>query len=138
MRFYLSGNILLLICFFCYCAIEQTTGLWAGSYLNLHNGISAETAAGFASMFYLGITVGRAISGFITMRLSDLAMIRLGQGIILVGNLGMPPLFGIIANRISVSFLPLYLCVILILMVVMHEALNKVTEENYENISDRI
>ena len=89
-------------------------------------------------MFYLGITVGRAISGFITMRLSDLAMIRLGQGIILVGNLGMPPLFGIIANRISVSFLPLYLCVILILMVVMHEALNKVTEENYENISDRI
>lgn len=185
-----------LICFFCYCAIEQTTGLWASSYLNLHNGISAETAAGFASMFYLGITVGRAISGFITMRLSDLAMIRLGQGIILmgililfipggmdislvglmmiglgcapiypciihstpahfgedksqavigvqmafayVGNLGMPPLFGIIANRIGVSFLPLYLCVILILMVVMHEALNKVTEENYENISDRI
>ena len=185
-----------LICFFCYCAIEQTTGLWASSYLNLHNGISAETAAGFASMFYLGITVGRAISGFITMRLSDLAMIRLGQGIILmgililfipggmdislvglmmiglgcapiypciihstpahfgedksqavigvqmafayVGNLGMPPLFGIIANRIGVSVLPLYLCIILILMVVMHEALNKVTEENYENISDRI
>ena len=73
-----------LICFFCYCAIEQTAGLWASSYLNLYKGIPVETAASFASMFYIGITFGRAISGFITMKLSDLKMVRLGQGLIFV------------------------------------------------------
>lgn len=71
-----------LICFFCYCALEQTTGLWASSYLTLHKGVPAETAAGFASMFFLGITIGRALSGFLTMKLSDVQMIRLGQGLI--------------------------------------------------------
>ena len=71
-----------LVCFFCYCALEQTTGLWASSYLTLHKGVSPETAAGFASMFFLGITAGRALSGFLTMRLSDVQMIRLGQGLI--------------------------------------------------------
>ena len=71
-----------LVCFFCYCALEQTTGLWASSYLSLHKGVSPETAAGFASMFFLGITAGRALSGFLTMRLSDVQMIRLGQGLI--------------------------------------------------------
>ena len=62
-----------------FCAIEQTAGLWASSYLNLYKGIPIETAASIASMFYIGITVGRAISGFITMKLSDIKMIRLGQ-----------------------------------------------------------
>ena len=71
-----------LVCFFCYCALEQTTGLWASSYLTLHKGVSPETAASFASMFFLGITTGRALSGFLTMRLSDVQMIRLGQGLI--------------------------------------------------------
>ena len=74
-----------MITFFCYCALEQTTGLWASSYLNLHQGISSEKAAGYAGIFYLGITIGRAISGFITMKLDDTKMIRLGQGIIILG-----------------------------------------------------
>ena len=39
----------IMVTFFCYCALEQTAGLWASSYLVLHRGISAETAAGFAS-----------------------------------------------------------------------------------------
>ena len=174
-----------LICFFCYCAIEQTAGLWASSYLNLYKGIPIETAASFASMFYIGITVGRAISGFVTMKLSDIQMIRMGQGFIFlgilimmlpldsytslagllmiglgcapiypciihstpehfgedksqavigvqmafayIGTLAMPPLFGVIANVIHVALLPLYLLVIMILMVGMHEALIKVT-----------
>ena len=174
-----------LICFFCYCAIEQTAGLWASSYLNLNKGMAASTAASFASMFYIGITIGRAISGFLTFKLSDVKMIRLGQGLILLGililllpgsayislggfimiglgcapvypciihstpahfgadksqaiigvqmafaylgTLGMPPLFGILANRISIALLPGYLLLILVLMVIMHEALNRVT-----------
>lgn len=69
--------------FFCYAAIEQTTGLWASSYLVMHRGLTSETAAGFASLFFIGITVGRMISGFLTMKWNDAQMIRLGQGIIL-------------------------------------------------------
>lgn len=74
-----------MLAFFCYCAIEQTAGLWASSYLVLHKGLSAETAAGFASLFFVGITIGRGISGFVTMKLNDEQMIRLGQGIIMLG-----------------------------------------------------
>ena len=176
-----------LVCFFCYCAIEQTAGLWASSYLNLYKGVPAETAASFASMFYIGITIGRAISGFLTIGLSDTKMIRLGQGLILmgilvmvlplhayvslaglilvglgcapiypciihstpahfgadksqavigvqmafayVGTLCMPPIFGVIANAVSVALLPCYLFIIMVLMVIMHEALIRVTRE---------
>ena len=71
--------------FFCYCALEQTAGLWAGSYLVLQKGIPAATAARFAGLFYVGITVGRAASGFLTLRLNDTQMVRLGQGILAAG-----------------------------------------------------
>lgn len=181
----LAGAREILVCFFCYCALEQTTGLWASSYLTLHKGVSADTAATFASMFYLGITVGRALSGFLTMKLNDVQMIRLGEviigigvlvmllpfgqslsltGLILIGlgcapvypcvihstpaHFGadksqaiigiqmacayvgtclMPPVFGLIANHITVALLPVYLLIILVLMVIMHKLLCKKT-----------
>lgn len=174
-----------MITFFCYCAVEQTAGLWASSYLVLHSGLTSEVAAGFASLFYIGITVGRALAGFLTIKFNDTQMIRLGQGLILsgilllllplggmaglagliiiglgcapiypsiihstpdhfgaensqavigvqmaaayVGILVMPPVFGLIANHISASILPLYLLVILLMMAVMHEKLLKRT-----------
>lgn len=177
----ISGAKEVMLCFFCYCAVEQTAGLWASSYLSLHKGVAPETAASFASMFFIGITIGRAISGFVTMKLNDAQMIRLGQTIIGVGiaamlfpfgatvsligliliGLGcapiypciihstpdhfgadksqaiigvqmasaytgtclMPPLFGLIANHISVSLFPIYMLAILVLMVAMHERL---------------
>lgn len=106
-----------LICFFCYCALEQTAGLWASSYLTLHKGVPAEKAAGFASMFFIGITIGRAISGFITMKLNDTQMIRLGQGIICVGIIAMflplgaeISLIGLIL--IGLGCAPIYPCII--------------------------
>ncbi len=175
----------IMLCFFCYCALEQTSGLWASSYLTLFKSIPAETAARFAGLFYIGITVGRALSGFLTMKLNDVQMIRLGQGIIAAGiltlflpgpaflslagliliGLGcapvypciihstpahfgadksqavigvqmasayigtciMPPIFGLIANHISVGLFPLYLLLILILMFIMHELLTRKT-----------
>ena len=61
-----------LVMFFCYCALEQTAGLWASSYLVMHKGILEEIAAQFGSLFYIGITVGRFISGFITFKLLKL------------------------------------------------------------------
>lgn len=75
----------IMITFFGYCALESTAGLWASSYLVLFAGTSEETAASWAALFYLGITIGRAISGFLTMKLSDTNMIRLGLVLILVG-----------------------------------------------------
>lgn len=74
-----------LICFFCYCAVESTAMLWASSYLNLHLGIDEKIAAGFGSNFFIGITIGRALSGFITFVLNDKQMIRLGIGFIVLG-----------------------------------------------------
>lgn len=174
-----------MFCFFCYSALESTAGLWSSSYLTLQKGIPAETAASYAGMFYLGITIGRALSGFITMKLNDVQMIRMGQcmialGIIVVflpgaavvslvglvliglgcapvypciihstpahfgedksqavigiqmasayvGSCLMPPVFGLIANNISVALFPVYLVVILMIMIVMHELLVKKT-----------
>lgn len=71
--------------FFCYCALEQTAGLWAGSYMVLHSGLSAERAARLVGLFYIGITAGRAACGFMTTALGDVRMIRLGQAVILAG-----------------------------------------------------
>lgn len=74
-----------MLTFFCYCAVEQTAGLWASSYLVLHWEVGSGTAANFASMFYIGITAGRALGGFLTMKLNDKQMIRLGQAVIMIG-----------------------------------------------------
>ena len=178
----------LMLMFFCYCALEQTTMLWASSYLVLQHGFDLELATSYGSLFFIGITVGRAISGFITLKLNDKQMIYLGQAIILIGvilmilpfthnisliglviiglgcapiypciihsipsnfgadksqsiigvqmasayigNLLMPPLFGIIANHISPVLFPVYLLLILIVMVVMHIKLNKSVSKN--------
>lgn len=175
-----------MVTFFCYCALEQTTGLWASSYLVLHWGVASEAAANFASMFYIGITTGRALSGFLTLKFNDEQMIRLGAGVALLGvvllllpfgkntavlglisvGLGcapiypsiihatpdhfgadksqaiigvqmaaayvgtclMPPIFGLIANHISVALLPVYLLVVLALMAFMHERLVRRTK----------
>lgn len=113
----LPGAMPTLTAFFCYCAMETTTGLWAASYMVLNRGMSAETAAKWASFFYLGITAGRFLSGFITFKLNDKAMIRLGQGlaalgvlmlILPLGNLMM--CIGFIV--IGLGCAPIYPCVI--------------------------
>ncbi len=75
-----------LVCFFCYCALESTAGMWAASYCTLVRGIDAGTAARWASLFYVGITVGRGVCGFLTMKIKDQNMIRLGQALIAAGT----------------------------------------------------
>ena len=83
--FHIPGVKEVLITFFCYCSLEQTAGLWASSYLVLDRGIAPETAAGFASLFFLGITAGRALSGFLTLKWNDTQMIRMGLCVIALG-----------------------------------------------------
>lgn len=81
----IKGVPFLLIGFFAYCAAEATAMQWASTYFVEVKGISAERAATFASLFYIGITVGRFISGFITDKLGDRRMIITGTAILLCG-----------------------------------------------------
>ena len=169
--------------FFCYCALELTTSLWASSYLVQKWAFTPEAAAGFASMFYIGVTAGRFANGFLAMKLGDHFLIRMGIGIIAVGivlllvpvhamfalvgfvviGLGcapifpciihmtpavfgkdksqaligvqmafayigflvMPPLFGVIAEYLTIGLLPIFQCVLLAVMFWMHELVAK-------------
>ena len=181
----IKGVKFVLFAFFGYCALETTTGLWASSYLVQYRGIDAETAARFASLFYLGITFGRFLCGFITEKAGDKQLIRIGiltviAGIVLVGfpvgvnamalvglvvigfgcapiypslihstpsNFGrensqaiigiqmasaytgstfMPPLFGLIANHISIGTYPFFLIFFASLMLLMFRLLTRV------------
>ncbi|EPI52782.1 MFS transporter [Gardnerella pickettii] len=106
------------IMFFCYCAIEQTAGLWASSYMVLHGGVSRVVAAGWASLFYVGITAGRFISGFLTMRFNDETMIRLGQLVMILGVivllLPLPNHIALVAGFVIIGLgcAPIYPCII--------------------------
>ena len=173
----------ILLAFFCYCALEGTAMLWSATYMVQHLAIEEERAASLASLFFLGITAGRALSGFMTYKFNDENMIRIGQTVILIGVAAMllplgskatlaglllvglgcapiypsvihstpahfgaensqaiigvqmacaylgsllaPPVFGLIANHISASLLPVYLGAILIVMVIMCERPNR-------------
>ena len=113
----LGGAKEIMVCFFCYCAIEQTANLWAASYLTLYKGIAAESAAGYAAMFFIGITTGRMLSGFISMKLNDNEMIRLGEVIIAFGAILMAlpgsnalSIVGLIL--IGLGCAPVYPCII--------------------------
>ena len=183
--FAIKGAFACFVTFFCYCGLELTTTLWTSSYLVQKWDFAPEMAAGFASMCYIGITLGRLINGFLAMRLSDHFLIRMGIGIITVGlvflfipgnsafalvgfaviGLGcapiypciihmtpsvfgkdksqamigiqmafaytglllMPPLFGLIADYISISLLPVYQLLLLAVMFVMHEMVARKT-----------
>lgn len=81
----LPGAKAALISFLCYCAVELTTGLWASSFLVMNNGLSTERAAKWVSFYYLGITVGRFLSGFMAMKFNNKQMIRIGQVICILG-----------------------------------------------------
>lgn len=181
--FHIKGAVPCFLAFFTYCALELTTSLWASSYLVEKWDFTPELAAGYASMFYIGITVGRLANGFLAMKLNDHFLIRMGIAIITAGivllfiplhslfaligfiviGLGcapiypciihmtpdvfgadksqamigvqmafaytgfllMPPLFGIIAEHISISLLPIYQLVLLAVMFASHEMIVK-------------
>jgi fucose permease len=181
----IKGVPYILLAFFGYCALETTAGLWASSYLVNFRGVNEETAVRFASLFYLGITFGRFLNGFIADKMGDRRLIRYGiyitiagiclvaipfsfnfaafAGLIIIGlgcapiypsiihatpeNFGkensqaivgiqmasayvgstfMPPVFGLIANHISIGYYPLYMVIFAILMLVTTEHLNRI------------
>lgn len=114
----IKGVVFVLISFFAYCSLEGTCGIWASSYLVEYRGVDVETAASFASLFYLGITVGRFVSGFIADKFGDKNMIRLGLGIITVGivliilplHITWPALLGLVITGLGAA--PVYPAII--------------------------
>ena len=82
------GVMLTLIAFFSYCAGEATCFLWTPSYFaGTRPGLSDETVAAFGSLIFGGLMLGRLISGFISNRLGDRLLIRLGIAVELLGIL---------------------------------------------------
>lgn len=179
----IKGVPYLLTGFFAYCAAEATTMLWASSYLEGTRGVSKDKAAALGALFFIGITVGRFLAGFISDKLGDNRMIRIGTAIALLGvvctavpveivtmlgfiiiglgcapvypciihstpaNFGaensqgiigiqmasayvgstfMPPVFGLIANHVSLKLMPCYLAFFLVLLLVMISKTEKV------------
>lgn len=82
--------------FFLYSALEMTTGLWGSSYMVTVRGISTQTAASWIALFYLGMTLGRFFSGFLTTHFSDRQLIRFGGCMAILGIflliLPLPPI----------------------------------------------
>ena len=74
-----------LVAFFAYCAVETSTGLWAASFLVEQRGLSQVLAAGGASAYYLGITLGRFLNGFLSSHFDAKNLVRGGQALILLG-----------------------------------------------------
>jgi len=179
----IKGVPTLLLGFLAYCGAESTTMLWASSYLEGARGASKEEAAALGSLFFIGITAGRFLSGFVTDKLDDNRMIRIGtlvalagviciavpvkeitiagfviiglgcapvypciihstpsnfgaensQGIIgiqmasaYVGSTFMPPIFGLIANHISIYLMPLYIAFFFVLLIIMVSKTEKI------------
>ena len=107
----------IMLAFFCYCALEQTVGLWASSYFVVQRGLPEVVATGYASLFFIGITLGRAANGFLTLKFHDDQLIRLGQGLVLLGILLMLLPFGNGCARlafvaIGLGCAPIYPCII--------------------------
>ena len=71
--------------FYGYCALEQTVGLWAGSFMVLALGMEEKLAASYVALFYFGITFGRFLSGFFTMKWKDEQMVLGGSAIVFFG-----------------------------------------------------
>ena len=74
-----------LAAFFAYCAVEASTGLWAASFLVNERGLSEVLAAGGASSYYLGITIGRFLNGFLSSKIAARSLVRGGEAMILLG-----------------------------------------------------
>lgn len=76
---------LAMVGFFSYCALETTTGLWLSTYLHQEKKLDTALSATLASTFYLGITCGRFLCGLLSLKLREKDMIRVGEGVLLLG-----------------------------------------------------
>jgi len=81
----LKGVKVTLFVLFFYCAAELATGLWGSSFLVQHRGFTEDKAAAATSLYYCGITIGRMLAGFVSMKVNNTNMVRLGVCISVAG-----------------------------------------------------
>lgn len=181
-----------LVAFFAYCSVESVMGLWGSSYLVETKTFDVQTAARMVSLYYLGITIGRFLSGLLSMKMSGRSMIRVGQGFVLagvllmflpfgiapamvgfvliglgcapiypsllhdtpkrvgvklsqalmgiqmafayIGSTFMPPIFGLLAENVSVGIFPFFLLGFAVIMIVATEVTYKLQEKTRVNV----
>lgn len=106
-----------MLAFFCYCALEQTCILWGSSYFVLQIGLDEETAASLAALYMLGLTFGRFLNGFLTYKINDTNLIRLGEALIGLGVVVLllpfgkwAAMFGLVLMGLGSA--PIYPCII--------------------------
>lgn len=113
----MNGVKLALASFFFYCAVEATVGLWGSSFLVNVKGLTAATAAEWVSFYYAGITIGRLITGFVTFKMSNQMLIRMGQIIALTGAillvLPLPSFFSVAGFIVvGLGLAPIFPCML--------------------------
>lgn len=128
----IPGVKLALVSFVFYCATESTAGLWGSSYLVDFKGLTPGQAARWISLFYAGITIGRLFSGFLTMKLNNRILIRLGQAICMIGAicllLPLPIYFSMIGLiLVGLGCAPIYPCM-------LHETPNRFGKKASQSI----
>lgn len=178
----LPGMKAVLLTFFLYCAAESSMILWTASYAEFI-GATKDQASLASSLFFIGITLGRGLNGFLAMRFSSKTLIRagavgmlLGAGVLFlplgyggclagvmlfglgcapvypciihetphrfgaaasqaatglqmafayVGTTFMPPLMGLLADKLSMGMLPYWALGLTLLMLIFNEQVNR-------------
>jgi fucose permease len=128
----IRGVKLALISFLFYCGAEATMGLWGSSFLVNVKDLSVEVAAKWVSLYYAGITIGRFITGFITLKIDNRTLIRMGQIIALVGAallfLPLPSAFSLVGFMIvGLGLAPIFPCM-------LHETPTRFGQEHSQTI----
>ncbi|WP_449619787.1 MFS transporter [Robertmurraya sp. Marseille-Q9965] len=113
----IRGVKLALIAFLFYCGAEATMGLWGSSFLVNVKDLSVDVAAKWVSLFYGGITIGRFITGFITLKIGNRTLIRMGQLLALFGAallfLPLPTIFSLIGFiLVGLGLAPIFPCML--------------------------
>lgn len=128
----IKGVKLALLSFLFYCGAESTMGLWGSSFLVNVKDLSADSAAKWVSLYYAGITIGRFITGFITLKIDNRTLIRMGQIIALVGAallfLPLPSVFSLIGfMMVGLGLAPIFPCM-------LHETPTRFGKEHSQTI----
>lgn len=94
----------MLAAFFAYCSVEAISFLWTATYFVDQRGASPAAAATYGSLFLIGLTVGRFLSGVIADRVGDRGMIRYGAMLMIFGTaLVLIPAGGVVLPLIGLT-----------------------------------
>lgn len=112
--FKIKGALNSMLIFLFYVHIESLLGVWIASYIYIEKGVSAPVAALFATTYYLGLTVGRLLSGFLAKRLTPHQLIYGGiafiviSAILLLFNIKFEAYYFVVVGLLGVGSGPIY------------------------------